>query len=56
MIAGRQMFFVLAVVLVITAILFSCKDKYLPELKEINPNYLVIEGLINTGGVQLYTL
>ena len=45
MIAGRRIFFVSAIVLVIAAILYSCKEKYLPELKETNVNYLVVEGL-----------
>jgi len=29
--------------------LLGCKEKYLPEIKEANINYLVIEGFINTG-------
>lgn len=38
--------------LVLTAclLLYACKEKYLPEIKDINPNYLVIDGFINTGG------
>jgi len=30
--------------------LCACKEKYLPEIKDVNPNYIVIEGFINTGG------
>ena len=29
--------------------LYSCKEKYTPVTNDINPNYLVVEGLINTG-------
>nr|WP_294789880.1 DUF4249 domain-containing protein [uncultured Mucilaginibacter sp.] len=57
MIAGRRIFFVFVVVLVVAAMLYSCKEKYLPELKETNVNYLVVEGLINTGtDSTIYTL
>lgn len=28
---------------------YGCKQKYLPDLKDVNPNYIVVEGLINTG-------
>jgi len=35
----------------------SCKEKYLPKLKETYVNYLVIEGFINTGADStIYTL
>ena len=57
MIAGRRILFVSAVVLVIAAMLYSCKEKYLPKLKETSINYLVVEGLINTGADStIYTL
>lgn len=35
--------------LVICILLYSCREKYLPEIKDINPNYLVVDGFINTG-------
>ena len=28
---------------------YACKEKYLPVIKDNNPNYLVIDGFINTG-------
>ncbi|WP_100341062.1 DUF4249 domain-containing protein [Mucilaginibacter auburnensis] len=31
-------------------LLCACKEKYVPVLKDVNPNYLVIDGFINTGG------
>jgi len=31
-------------------LLYACKEKYLPEVKDVNPNYIVIDGFINTGG------
>ncbi|PJJ84889.1 DUF4249 domain-containing protein [Mucilaginibacter auburnensis] len=33
-----------------TVLVCACKEKYTPTLKDINPNYLVIDGFINTGG------
>ena len=30
-------------------IFYGCKEKYLPVVKEVNINYLVVEGFINTG-------
>ena len=27
----------------------ACKEKYVPVIKDINPNYLVVDGFINTG-------
>ena len=57
MIPSRHIFFVSAVVLIIAGMLYSCKEKYLPELKETYINYLVVEGLINTGtDSTIYTL
>jgi len=57
MITGKRIFFVSAVLLLVAAMLYSCKEKYLPELKETNVNYLVVEGLINTGtDSTIYTL
>ncbi|MFD0748602.1 DUF4249 domain-containing protein [Mucilaginibacter calamicampi] len=57
MIASRQTVFVSAVVFTVAAMLYSCKEKYFPELKEANINYLVVEGLINTGtDSTIYTL
>jgi len=28
---------------------YACKEKYFPVIKDINPNYLVVDGFINTG-------
>jgi hypothetical protein len=33
----------------VAVMIYGCKEKYLPEIKDINVNYLVVEGLINTG-------
>ena len=30
-------------------LVYGCKEKFLPEVKEVNVSYLVVEGLINTG-------
>ena len=30
-------------------LLYACKEKYVPVINDINPNYLVIDGFINTG-------
>jgi hypothetical protein len=30
-------------------LLHACKEKYVPIVNDINPNYFVVEGLINTG-------
>ena len=30
-------------------LLYACKEKYLPDIKDVNPNYLVVDGFINTG-------
>lgn len=35
--------------LLICVLLFGCKEKYLPEIKENNVNYLVVDGWVNTG-------
>ena len=38
-------------------LLYSCREKLLPEIKDNNINYLVVEGLINTGADStIYTL
>ena len=29
--------------------IYACKEKYTPIIKDINPNYLVVDGFINTG-------
>ncbi len=29
---------------------YACKEKYFPQTNDVNPNYLVIDGFINTGG------
>ena len=57
MIAGRRIIFVSAALFVVVAILNGCKEKYLPAIKDANINYLVVEGLINTGtDSTIYTL
>ena len=38
-------------------LLYGCREKLLPEIKDNNINYLVVEGLINTGADStIYTL
>ncbi len=54
---NRSIFFLLSTFLTATAILYGCKEKYLPEIREGNFNYLVIEGFIDTGADStIYTL
>lgn len=36
-------------IVAICVLLYACKEKYLPEIKYNAVNYLVVEGLINTG-------
>ena len=37
--------------------LYACKEKYTPVTQDVNPNYLVVEGLINIGADStIYTL
>ncbi len=31
-------------------VFYACKEKYSPVIKDVDPNYLVIDGFINTGG------
>jgi hypothetical protein len=38
-----------AMLLTVCALLYACKEKYLPQIKDVNPNYLVVDGFINTG-------
>jgi len=38
-----------AVVFTICVLLYACKEKYVPQIKDVNPNYLVVDGFINTG-------
>lgn len=57
MIVGKRIVFVSAALFAITAMLHGCKEKYLPPIKDANINYLVVEGLINTGtDSTIYTL
>jgi hypothetical protein len=35
--------------LAICVFIGACKEKYVPIIKDINPNYLVVDGFINTG-------
>ena len=39
----------LGLFLALSALLYACKEKYLPAVKDVNVNYLVVEGFINTG-------
>ncbi|WP_377097095.1 DUF4249 domain-containing protein [Mucilaginibacter calamicampi] len=36
-------------VLALCVLLYACKEKYLPAVKDVNVNYLVVDGFINTG-------
>jgi hypothetical protein len=36
-------------VLTLCIFIYACKEKYVPQIKDINPNYLVVDGFINTG-------
>lgn len=36
-------------VLIFMVLLYACKEKYLPQIRDVNPNYLVVDGFINTG-------
>jgi hypothetical protein len=48
---------VFAAAFAIAAMLPGCKEKYIPVINEVNTNYLVVEGLINTGADStIYTL
>jgi hypothetical protein len=40
---------VCAALFITCCLLYACKEKYLPEVKDISLNYLVVDGLINTG-------
>lgn len=39
----------IALLIAVCTLFNGCKEKYLPEIKEASLNYLVVEGLINTG-------
>lgn len=39
----------LILALLLNCMLNACKEKYSPELPDVNPNYFVVEGLINVG-------
>lgn len=32
-----------------SVLFYACKEKYLPTITDVNPNYLVVDGFINTG-------
>ena len=34
---------------VVCVLIYACKEKYTPVIKDVNPNYLVVDGFINTG-------
>jgi hypothetical protein len=35
--------------LTVCILIYSCKEKFVPVINDVNPNYLVIDGFINTG-------
>lgn len=35
--------------LLVVSMYYGCKERYTPNVNDINPNYFVVEGLINTG-------
>nr|WP_294795470.1 DUF4249 domain-containing protein [uncultured Mucilaginibacter sp.] len=35
--------------LTLCVFIYACKEKYVPQIKDVNPNYLVVDGFINTG-------
>jgi hypothetical protein len=41
---------VLSLGILICVLLCGCKEKYVPQIKDVNPNYMVVDGFINTGG------
>ena len=47
---SKNIFFVLTAIFAVGVMTYGCKEKYLPQIKDVNTNYLVVEGLINTGG------
>jgi len=38
-----------SLLVMVCILLYACKEKYTPEIKDVNPNYLVVDGFINTG-------
>ena len=46
----KPIFFALTAIFTVGVAMYGCKEKYLPQIKDVNINYLVVEGLINTGG------
>lgn len=55
--AVKYIFCVFVAAFAIAATLPGCKEKYIPVIKDVNTNYLVVEGLINTGtDSTIYTL
>lgn len=45
----RHIIILFAAALMVAVMIYGCKEKYLPEIKDNNVNYLVVEGLINIG-------
>jgi len=41
--------FATGLLVAVCVLVYACKEKYLPQIKDINPNYLVVDGFINTG-------
>ena len=53
----RHIFILLVAAFLGSVLLYACKEKYTPNVNDINPNYFVVEGLINTGSDStLFTL
>jgi hypothetical protein len=46
---GRYSIILLAAAFLGSGLFYACKEKYTPVVNDINPNYLVVEGLINIG-------
>jgi hypothetical protein len=46
---GRNKIILLVAAFLGAVLLYACKEKYTPTVIDINPNYLIVEGLINTG-------
>ena len=40
---------ILAALLLVVSVFSVCKQQYTPRVADVNPNYFVVDGLINTG-------
>jgi len=45
----RRAFYGAAIFFICPVFFYACKEKYLPEVMQVNINYLVVDGFINTG-------